>query len=185
MDKIKAKKLLFDITNIFTKYRIKHAIIAGLFLGAIRERDFIDWDNDIDIAVFNPFWCNYKKINKIFTALNKKNIEIINLWNNVTLSLKRENIKVNICFLHKGNKNYYLYSSKGKSVFPKKCFDGLIRRKFLGKKFYFPAHPNLYFTQVYGKDWKVPKDTKKCYHQINSKMRKKKIILRTVFTYGK
>lgn len=51
MDKIHTVqlKLLIEFDRLCRKYKIKYYIAAGTLLGAVRHKDFIPWDDDIDI----------------------------------------------------------------------------------------------------------------------------------------
>ena len=39
--------------KILEKFKIKYFLEGGVFLGLIRDKDFIPWDNDIELAVFS------------------------------------------------------------------------------------------------------------------------------------
>lgn len=53
----KAHQILFDmlceVDTIFRKHNIRYCISFGTLLGAVRHQDFIPWDDDVDIHVFN------------------------------------------------------------------------------------------------------------------------------------
>lgn len=63
--------LLEELDNICKKNNIKYWIDSGTFLGAVRHRGFIPWDDDIDICMLEE---DYKKFLKIAKKELSKNI---------------------------------------------------------------------------------------------------------------
>ena len=49
---LKAKEALEAIDKILKKKKISYYVLAGSALGAIRHKDMIPWDDDIDIGIF-------------------------------------------------------------------------------------------------------------------------------------
>ena len=42
-----------DVINLFNKYKIDYWICHGTLLGIIRDKKLIEWDHDIDIALWD------------------------------------------------------------------------------------------------------------------------------------
>jgi len=62
-----AIELLSNTINILNEYDIQHFLISGTLLGHIRNKDFIEWDDDIDLLVDESI---LYKINDIFLKYN-------------------------------------------------------------------------------------------------------------------
>lgn len=58
-------KLLIEFDRVCQKYSIKYYVICGSLLGAIRHREFIPWDDDVDVAVPRK---DFDKLIKIASA---------------------------------------------------------------------------------------------------------------------
>ena len=56
-----------DVINLFNKYKIDYWICHGTLLGIIRDKKLIEWDHDIDIAL----WDDSKARTKIIKLLLK------------------------------------------------------------------------------------------------------------------
>jgi phosphorylcholine metabolism protein LicD len=65
-----AINLLQNLITILDKYQIEHMLISGTLLGYCRHRDFIPWDDDIDILVSSNF---VDKLNEITHELKLEN----------------------------------------------------------------------------------------------------------------
>ena len=62
-----AIELLSNTINILNEYDIQHFLISGTLLGHVRNKDFIEWDDDIDLIVDESI---LYKINDIFLKYN-------------------------------------------------------------------------------------------------------------------
>ena len=55
-------QLLVELDEIFKKYDIKYILAAGACLGAVRNRCFMPWDDDIDIYITRDNWNKFRHI---------------------------------------------------------------------------------------------------------------------------
>jgi len=63
--------MLKDIDSIFKDNNISYSLDGGTLLGAVREKGFIPWDDDVDILVNRD---NYKKIVRLFRKTNSSSL---------------------------------------------------------------------------------------------------------------
>ena len=71
--------MIKDIDMLFKENKIQYSLCGGSLLGAIREKGFIPWDDDIDIMCDRN---NYKRIIKLFSQ-NRGNLSYVlrrHLW---------------------------------------------------------------------------------------------------------
>ena len=155
-DKKKATMNLRDIKKIFDGYKFNFWLIGGTLLGAVREKDFISWDDDIDIAVYEEeFLPKYDVLKKkfiakgfIFRDTRKSMGTKITLW--------REGPKNSIdCLFLKPDyeKNEYRLSRVRRH--PRKYFEKYGTIEFKGMIFRVPSPPNKYLASMY-EHWEKP-----------------------------
>lgn len=60
-------KDLKDVLSVFKKFNVEVFLVYGAVLGAVREKDFIKWDDDIDLAIMQKI--DYKTRKAIGWAL--------------------------------------------------------------------------------------------------------------------
>lgn len=64
------KNILKILIHYLKEHNIKYYIWGGTFLGAVRHKGFIPWDDDIDIAIPRP------EYNKLIEIIKKEGLEI-------------------------------------------------------------------------------------------------------------
>jgi lipopolysaccharide cholinephosphotransferase len=167
-------KDLLSVMAVFEKHKVRAFLSYGAVLGAVREKDFIKWDDDIDIDVVDPIDLETRK--KIG-------------WDIVNLGFETQPISFNVCgFWEKAEPGYNGDGETGIIVcernfkfsifFYKKeqdefvCTPRLGGKKLIsnltkfyekpdvvklhGHKFVTPGPVKEYLTYMYG-DWKTPK----------------------------
>ena len=71
IDIVEAKKMMLDILKTVARFcdehNLRYFIFYGTYLGALRHKGYIPWDDDIDIAMPRP---DYEKFLEIFHAEN-------------------------------------------------------------------------------------------------------------------
>jgi lipopolysaccharide cholinephosphotransferase len=55
-------EMLLEVDRICKKHNIKYSIIAGTFLGAVRHKGYIPWDDDADVAMLRPEYDKFTKV---------------------------------------------------------------------------------------------------------------------------
>lgn len=146
------------IHKVFKKFNVPFWLSEGTALGFFREKDFIQWDDDVDIGVnyshYNVF------INDIFPSLKKRGFRLAEVKDNdryVFFVLLRGNEKVDIDFIRfqepfKGCMTYnYGKNPCGPIHKHLKSFSKITIK---GKEYNLPKMG--YITKLYGQTWKEP-----------------------------
>lgn len=83
--------ILKDIVNICDKHNLIYYMMGGTFLGAVRHKGFIPWDDDVDIALSRE---DYEKLFEILEKELPKKYVIDNFYKNkdcITYASRIEN----------------------------------------------------------------------------------------------
>ncbi len=156
INKEEYKKDLLDIKKVLDKHNIKFWLIFGTLLGAVREGDFLSWDDNINVAVYEEDFLqkiddvknNFMEESFIFRIIPKKRGTKINLHR-----FKHKN-SLEALFLDPSYKdNKYRLSNSFKH--PRKYFENDGTIEFKGKIFRVPTPVEKYLSFLY-KKWRTP-----------------------------
>lgn len=148
---------LIELSKILKTENVLHFITGGTLLGAIREKNFIKWDWDVEITILtDQIFINRKNLNKAFLRSGFKISKFIDKYD----SLKWELIKYDctyelVGFYEEGEWMYRL--GKGMKV-PSYLFKKQSNLFFLGNNYQTVSDPIKYLEFCYG-DWQTPKRT--------------------------
>lgn len=168
MNKERAKQVLFDIIDIFEKYNIEYFLFLGTLLGAVREKDFIEGDNDIDIGILDCFWNNPYLYKKVAKDLLKKGLHITSILENSVMTIvkngdanKDEEINVDLYYGHTNHfrdKNVIFLGNTWRMEIPNGYMYGLSEIDFLGRMVSVPHDPEKFLDDLYLDGWREKKD---------------------------
>ena len=132
------------VKEMFDKAGIQFFLMAGTYLGAMREHDFIAWDDDIDLGIF---WKDVDKLLEIIPEFRKNDFFVgwgprrptkpfwIKLYRKIP-------IDVLVFFKHNGKWKYYHGQDHREYCFWQnnaRYFDKLDEVEFRGKKYFVPS----------------------------------------------
>jgi hypothetical protein len=176
MEKILSKKskqfntVLQSAKAALDSANIEFHLHYGTSLGAYRERDFIQHDDDIDLAVFYRDVNTKAKFEILKSAMVEHGFTIEatlgKLERGQEINFSKNNVSLDIFFVYEGkyrNKDYYIISSyygMCDKLKHKTCVWGYKPYKvknieFLGAK--YKIVPKDMLVEMYGKDWETPK----------------------------
>ena len=154
------KKNLESLAKILNDNNVTFWLSEGTALGARREGDFIDHDDDVDIGIWSK---DYDKFKKLIPLIKKDGFTIdfsLPAYNKF-LSISRNFEKMDIDFT---GKNIYCSACTTSIAKCKNCnlmlkyLNNLNFIDFLGNKYLCPDID--YLEYLYGSDWKIKKKKK-------------------------
>ncbi len=159
MNKDNALAILKDIKKCLKN--TKWFLLCGTLLGAVREKDFIDKDFDIDLGILAETIIPREK--EILIRFRKKGFEIPDITftiYGVEIDLKRDGININIDYHYlKDDKRYRLLglwvNARCRLFMDKSFFENLEEGEIRGEKFPIPSNSEEFLRLCYG-DWQTP-----------------------------
>ena len=149
---IKQLNILYtEIMKILSKRNIKIILFYGTLLGYIREKDFINNDDDIDVLI------NRKDLPILKKLIKDSNIKYIN-HRNYLIQLFYNNIGPFDIYIYDDRKYDILIKFDGWSLYYRKYIFHLKPIKFKGFHVYIPKNSHIILKQNYGKDYMIPKN---------------------------
>ncbi len=153
-DELASRKLdLEEICDVFESLSINCLLIDGVLLGAVRDGDFIAWDWDVELALFEEEVINNTTV--ILNALHLRGFEIL-LVNPFSLNYKINVRKRGTKFSLVGLRLSMGYRYRVNYKYPARSFKTLDEITFLGKQYKTPSHVESLLQFIYG-DWQTPK----------------------------
>jgi len=162
MNKIKAKQLLFKVIESLEENNIDYFLEAGTLLGAIRNKEFIKYDKDIDIGTTNNFFDDYNKFQAFLASLYKRGLKVPLIRGNWSIKIKGDDslhVDIDRYFLNKKKDIYYCIDLSKQHIryFPMEIISERNGYTFLGKEVKILLNYKSYLNILYGNDWKKPK----------------------------
>lgn len=146
-----------DVVEVCHQWQVPFFATGGTALGAVRDGDFIEWDDDIDLGVIKPV--TYEEKWKISEAFRQKSFQACyeGTDSNGRLCLIR-NVLTAIHFLASDGDAYVMYWPDGKLAFRifKKYIKGFKEVTIRGSVIRVIDPPEPYLEVKYGKDWREP-----------------------------
>tara|TARA_A100001035_G_C27764020_1_gene492708 strand:+ start:548 stop:1180 length:633 start_codon:yes stop_codon:yes gene_type:complete len=149
INKKNSRENILILREILIKTKIRWGLVFGTLLGAVREKDFIEWDIDTDIFVFDE---DKQFLLNSIHDLQDNGFRIIRFNDKKSiLSIERNNEYIDFYFFKKS-----FFGRKCEKYFiPKKFFQNLTEIKFFDKNFPTFNHVIDYLEFQYGKTWNV------------------------------
>ena len=152
------KKEFLKICDILDESKVNFFLHSGILLGAIRDKDLIKWDWDIEISVFSEEFL--PNIDLVANKLKKNGFKIM------TINKKKDDSKIDFIGEYPENvTGYTIWSwnySKIRNVYwrrelsiPEKFLNSFSKFEFLERQFNCPKNPEEFLEFSYG-NWKVP-----------------------------
>lgn len=151
IDKLKAKENLLLFKSIADRNGLVFSLSFGTFLGAMREHDFIEHDEDIDLFVLNE---DKEIFLSMLFDLHENGFEVIRYDRRDDLcSIMRNGEYIDILFFRNVCENV----RQAQSYFlPERFIVNLKEYEFQGAKFLGPRDGEQLLQYWYGENWNVP-----------------------------
>jgi hypothetical protein len=163
-----APEVLKKGCDILNEIGVKHCVSFGTLLGIYRNNSLIPHDSDLDIDALLPV--NARRIEKEFIKNGfKLGCKVIALGKVQKLAFYSENeVVFDIEFYEKiGDFVYSFHESSLYFKFPFEFYEKFEKHKFLNYMVYVPNHVENWLEFAYGKDWRIPKSSKRDFREDN------------------
>ena len=162
LDPVLAKQLLKEAKDIMDPLGVQFFLRQGTCLGAIRDQDFIPWDDDIDLGcVIGLNGLTEDMIDPVFDAFRHQgyyvNTESNDRW--IAAGMIKSSLRIDLTFFRIIDDTIFHFPM---IWMPTHLFSNLKEIEFMGGNYLVPNPPEEYLRTKYGPNWITPK---KVYEQ--------------------
>ena len=162
--KLTQEEILLDLKSLLEVNHVDFWLQTGTLLGAVRDENFIEWDEkDIDIGLnIDDYW-------KVKGLLDKSDFKYKWIWNKEIAIYKGEHVHPHIdlffhtfdskfayCYSYKPNRISTIWNEEWRMKIPRNILEPLKTISFLKHIFHVPNKPKEYLKYLYGENWEIP-----------------------------
>ena len=162
LDLALAKQMLKEAKDIMDPLGVQFFLRQGTCLGAVRDQDFIPWDDDIDLGcVIGLNGLTEDMIDPVFDAFRDQgyhvNVESNDRW--IAAGMIKSSLRIDLTFFRIIDDSIFHFPM---IWMPTHLFSNLKEIEFMGGNYLVPNPPEEYLRTKYGPNWITPK---KVYEQ--------------------
>ena len=162
LDFVLARQMLKEAKDIMDSLGVQFFLRQGTCLGAIRDQDFIPWDDDLDLGcVIGLNGITEDMIDPVFDAFRDRgyyvNVESNDRW--IAAGMIKSSLRVDLTFFRIIDECIFHFPM---IWMPTHLFSNFKEIEFMGGNYLVPNPPEEYLRTKYGPDWITPK---KVYEQ--------------------
>jgi hypothetical protein len=158
MDMSAAETVLKDAKRILDQLGVKFFLRHGTCLGAVRDRAFIPWDDDLDIgSIIGMHGLTQEMVHETAAAFVENGFEVKVKVNELNLSVDMQKSGIQLdwtCYRIIDGDIYQWPVLKIRA----NLHENLREIDFLGTTFMVPNPPEEYFELKYGPEWMIPRE---------------------------
>ena len=161
-DPVLGKQMLKESKDIMDPLGVQFFLRQGTCLGAIRDQDFIPWDDDLDLGcVIGLNGLTEDMVDPVFDAFRDQgyyvNAESNDRW--IAAGMIKSSLRIDLTFFRIIDDRIFHFPM---IWMPTHLFSNLKEIEFMGGNYLVPNPPEEYLRTKYGPDWITPK---KVYEQ--------------------
>jgi hypothetical protein len=166
-----ARENLLAFKKIMDYNNIDFGIIYGTLLGAVREQNFIKYDEDVDVFILEE---NRENLLTLLLSLKKIGFEVAR-YDGDLLSIIRDDDYIDIYIFRK---NFLGRRVCNGDTLQAEFIEQLETIVFLNEEFKVPNNKEKFLEKAYGHDWRIPR--KNSPAEVKSFVMKTKILVASV-----
>lgn len=158
--------LLKDVVYLLDHHDIEYCLHAGTLLQLYRDGCIADHDlEDLDIAIFEPFFQDMAIWKPFCLDLEKIGIEIDCVADGRYVCLRRDGVHCDFYLMVLEGSDYIVEVTGMRQTYPERLFFPFKQLEVDNYCMNIPNKCEIYFRLVYGADWSIPKGYNEFTHQ--------------------